>query len=169
MEISGGSYSSDPSAYVVDSKIAVAADGMYGIQDKNTDTPAEVVAGEPEVEATPGIDKKVTEAVAKTEATGLTGEANGEANTNTVTVDAGKKALQEKHIDTEGKTVTIVVQPYLDIKVDSYSNTEMKLDITPMVRTVATTADVDKNGTIILEGGEKNAVARGNGDRKSTV
>ncbi len=27
-----------------------------------------------------------------------------------------------------------------------------------MVRTVATTADVDKNGTIILEGGEKNAV-----------
>ena len=158
MEISGGSYSSDPSAYVVDSKIAVAADGMYGIQDKNTDTPAEVVAGEPEVEATPGIDKKVTEAVAKTEATGLTGEANGEANTNTVTVDAGKKALQEKHIDTEGKTVTIVVQPYLDIKVDSYSNTEMKLDITPMVRTVATTADVDKNGTIILEGGEKNAV-----------
>ena len=145
MEISGGSYSSDPSAYVVDSKIAVAADGMYGIQDKNTDTPAEVVAGEPEVEATPGIDKKVTEAVAKTEATGLTGEANGEANTNTVTVDAGKKALQEKHIDTEGKTVTIVVQPYLDIKVDSYSNTEMKLDITPMVRTVATTADVDKN------------------------
>ena len=155
--ISGGRFSFDPSDYVTEGKIAVAEDGMYGIQDKNT-TAAEVVAGEPEVKAADGIGESVTQAVAKTEATGLTGEANGEANTNTVTVDAGKKALQEKHIDTEGKTVTIVVQPYLDIKVDSYSNTEMKLDITPMVRTVATTADVDKNGTIILEGGEKNAV-----------
>ena len=51
-----------------------------------------------------------------------------------------------------------MVQPYLDITVESYGTKEMKLDITPMVRTVATTADVDKNGTIILEGGEKNAV-----------
>ena len=155
--ISGGRFSFDPSDYVTEGKIAVAEDGMYGIQDKNT-TAAEVVAGEPEVEAAPGIDEDVTKAVAKTEATGLTGEANGEANRNTVTVDAGKEALQEQNIDIEGKTVTIVVQPYLDITVESYGTKEMKLDITPMVRTVATTADVDKNGTIILEGGEKNAV-----------
>ena len=156
--ISGGRFSSDPSAYVVDGKIAVAEDGMYGIQDKNTDTPAEVVAGEPEVEAAPGIDKKVTEAVAETEATGLTGEANGEANTNTVTVEAGTEALKKENIIVTDKNVTIVVQPYLDITVESYDTKEMKLDITPMVRTVATTANVDNAAPIILEGDEKNAV-----------
>ena len=100
----------------------------------------------------------MTQAVAKTEATGLTGEANGEANTNTVTVEAGTEALKKENITVTDKNVTIVVQPYLDITVESYDTKEMKLDITPMVRTVATTADVDKNGTIILEGGEKNAV-----------
>ena len=155
--ISGGRFSFDPSDYVTEGKIAVAEDGMYGIQDKNT-TAAEVVAGEPEVKAADGIGESVTETVAKTEATGLTGEANGEANTNTVTVEAGTEALKKENITVTDKNVTIVVQPYLDITVESYDTKEMKLDITPMVRTVATTADVDKNGTIILEGGEKNAV-----------
>ena len=155
--ISGGRFSFDPSDYVTEGKIAVAEDGMYGIQDKNT-TAAEVVAGEPEVKAADGIGESVTQAVAKTEATGLTGEANGEANTNTVTVEAGTEALKKEDITVTDKNVTIVVQPYLDITVESYGTKEMKLDITPMVRTVATTADVDKNGTIILEGGEKNAV-----------
>ena len=156
--ISGGRFSFDPSDYVTEGKIAVAEDGMYGIQDKNTDTPAEVVAGEPEVEAAPGIDEKVTEAVAETEATGLTGEANGEANTNTVTVEAGTEALKKENITVTDKNVTIVVQPYLDITVESYDTKEMKLDITPMVRTVATTANVDNAAPIILEGDEKNAV-----------
>ena len=157
--ISGGRFSFDPSDYVTEGKIAVAEDGMYGIQDKNT-TAAEVVAGEPEVKAADGIGESVTQAVAKTEATGLTGEANGEANTNTVTVDAGKKALQGKRILTRRRVRPSLswCSPIWISQVDSYSNTEMKLDITPMVRTVATTADVDKNGTIILEGGEKNAV-----------
>ena len=75
-----------------------------------------------------------------------------------MTVEAGTEALKKENITVTDKNVTIVVQPYLDITVESYDTKEMKLDITPMVRTVATTADVDKNGTIILEGGEKNAV-----------
>ena len=62
--ISGGRFSFDPSDYVTEGKIAVAEDGMYGIQDKNT-TAAEVVAGEPEVKAADGIGESVTQAVAK--------------------------------------------------------------------------------------------------------
>ena len=155
--ISGGRFSFDPSDYVTEGKIAVAEDGMYGIQDKNT-TAAEVVAGEPEVKDADGIGESVTQAVAKTEATGLTGEANGEANTNTVTVEAGTEALKKENITVTDKNVTIVVQPYLDITVESYDTKEMKLDITPMVRTVATTANVDNAAPIILEGDEKNAV-----------
>ncbi len=89
------------------------------------------MAGEPEVKAADGIGESVTEAVAKTEATGLTGEANGEANTNTVTVEAGTEALKKENITVTDKNVTIVVQPYLDITVESYDTKEMKLDITP--------------------------------------
>ncbi|MCQ4721045.1 hypothetical protein NE659_27750, partial [Flavonifractor plautii] len=49
----------------------------------------------------------------------------------------------------------IAVAVYLDIQIGLHHDSD---GLTPMVRTVATTADVDKNGTIILEGGEKNAV-----------
>ena len=162
--ISGGTFSSDPSAYVVPDKIAlVQNNGMYTIETASK-TAAEVVAGESEVKAAEGITEEVANALANTTAAGLTGEANTEANNNTVTVDQGTTALKEANLkeDNDGKTVTIVVQPYLDIEVTAYAadssdtttpNT-MTLDITPMVRTVATTDPDD------IELGEegKNAV-----------
>ena len=168
--ISGGTFSSDPSAYVAPGKIAlVQNNGMYTIADKNTEAPAEVVAGEPAVALGSGVpeDKQedVKKAVANIEAAGLTGEANTEANNNTVTTTDGKNALENAGVTVnEGTdTVTIVVQPYLDITVTGYSaNAEtttpntMTLDITPMVRTVATTdpdnielGDKDKNAVVM--------------------
>ena len=166
--ISGGTFSSDPSAYVAPGKIAlVQNNGMYTIADKNTEAPAEVVAGEPAVELGSGVpsDKQedVRTAVAGIEAAGLTGEANHEANSNDVTKADGEEALKKEGVTVaEGDNVTIVVQPYLDIEVTKYSadasappNT-MTMDITPMVRTVATTADLDNGEGIYLEDDETN-------------
>lgn len=162
--ISGGTFSSDPSAYVAADKIAlVQNNGMYTIETASENV-AEVVAGEPAVELGDGVPQgqqgAVKTAVEGIEAAGLTGEANSEANNNTVTAEQGKNALTSAGVTVDTcDTVTIVVQPYLDIEVNAYEadssdtttpNT-MTLDITPMVRTVATTADVDQGGEIYLE------------------
>ena len=170
--ISGGTFSSDPSAYVVPDKIAlVQNNGMYTIETASK-TAAEVVSGEPEVKAAEGIAGEVKNALANTTAAGLTGEANTEANNNTVTTTDGKNALENAGVTVNNNTVTIVVQPYLDIEVTEYSadasappNT-MTMDITPMVRTVATTANVasNPNAEIILKpesGKTQNAVQIG--------
>ena len=76
----------------------------------------------------------------------LTDAAKSVAENNTVTVEDGKAALEDAKIPvTDTDTVTIVVQPYMDIAItdvtinDDGSKT-LTLDITPMYRTVATTA-----------------------------
>lgn len=172
ISISGGSFSSDPSAYVTEKYIALVENGQYVVQEKSDDTePATVVGGAPEttVSGVPNDQKEaVEEAVNGIQAEGLTGEANAEVNTNTVTADQGKDALKKDNVNVEeGATVTIVVQPYLQIEVTGYKASEgastpntMTLDITPMVRTVATTATVspDDPDAIKLEGEGKNAV-----------
>ena len=162
--ISGGRFSSDPSAYVVDGKIAVAEDGMYGIQEK-AGTAAEVSEGEPDVDVPESLKEHAEElekALAGVDTTGLTGEANDVANDNQVTEKQGAEELN-KDPDISGvnpEDVTIVVQPYLDIDVKSYEPGEsLVLDITPMVRTVATTANALDD--IKLDGSGKNAVTVG--------
>ena len=172
ISISGGTFSSDPSAYVTEEYIALIENGQYVVQEKSDDTePATVVGGAPEttVSGVPDDQKEaVKAAVNQIQAEGLTGEANAEVNTNTVTADQGKDALKKDNVNVEeGATVTIVVQPYLQIEVTGYKASEgastpntMTLDITPMVRTVATTATVspDDPDAIKLEGEGKNAV-----------
>ena len=183
ISISGGSFSSDPSAYVAEKYIALVENGQYVVQEKGENVqPAEVVAGAPDTTVS-GVDKedveKVENAVNGIQAEGLTGEANAEAGTNTVTAEAGATAINaDEDIegeDVEASAVTIVVQPYLQIEVTGYKTSEdtdtpntMTLDITPMVRTVATTADLDNNGKIYLktEGeNEKNAVIMEDGKK----
>ena len=175
ISISGGSFSSDPSAYVAEKYIALVENGQYVVQEKGENVqPAEVVAGAPDTTVS-GVDEedveKVKTAVNGIQAGGLTGEANAEAGTNTVTADAGATAINNDEDingeDVEASAVTIVVQPYLQIEVTGYKASEgastpntMTLDITPMVRTVATTATVspDDPDAIKLEGEGKNAV-----------
>lgn len=180
ISISGGSFSSDPSAYVTEKYIALVENGQYVVQEKSDDTePATVVGGAPEttVSGVPDTQKEaVKAAVNQIQAEGLTGEANAEVNTNTVTADQGKDALKKDNVNVEeGATVTIVVQPYLQIEVTGYKASEgastpntMTLDITPMVRTVATTADLDTNEGIYLETegeNQKNAVVMETGKK----
>lgn len=183
ISISGGSFSSDPSAYVTEKYIALVENGQYVVQEKSDDTePATVVGGAPEttVSGVPDTQKEaVKAAVNQIQAEGLTGEANAEASTNTVTADDGAKAINADEgitgSDVEASDVTIVVQPYLEIEVTGYKTGEdadtpntMTLDITPMVRTVATTADLDTNEGIYLETegeNQKNAVVMETGKK----
>lgn len=69
---------------------------------------------------------------------------------NTVTVDVGTTALNGNNATKveSGETVTIVTQSYLNIRVTEYNvptdgAATMKLSITPMYRTVATTANMN--------------------------
>lgn len=85
--ISGGRFSSDSSTYVVDSKIIVAEDGMYGIQEE-VGTVAEASEGEPDVDVPESLKEHAEElekVLAGVDTTGLTGGANDVANDNQVT------------------------------------------------------------------------------------
>ena len=116
-------------------------------------------------ETAPEEDKALAVAVAKkldqltVEQKVLEAEAETVANKNEVTTTDGTKELAEAGVDVENKTVTIVVQPYLDIQVLNATATATEttkknfvLDVTPMYRTLATTADKDNLDSMVVEG-----------------
>ncbi len=180
ISITGGYFTSDPSAYLAEGKAAVASDkdGYAYMVGTAGDTPAQVVAGEAEVTPDLGEDAteqetkfagQVAEALTDPDTGGIAVPSIGQdlnsaagtvANQNTVTADTtvedGKTVQEALDALDESTTVsdediTIVVQPYLDIKVtdvsiDNEAGTKtVTLDITPMYITVATTADLDGN------------------------
>lgn len=144
--ISGGYFTSDPSDYVATGYYAGESDNpAYAYQVKENENegskPAEVVAAEPTVDAAKNIPESVTNALSGTEAT-LDAAAKEQAAKNTVDTTEAKTALTTAGIDITGKTVTVVVQPYLAMEAKSYDGTNgtMTVDIKAMYRTVATTA-----------------------------
>lgn len=165
VSISGGYFTSDPSDYVADGYYAGESDNpAYAYQVKknnNTDSkPAEVVAAEPAVDTENfnGNDaEKVAAALAGTEAT-LDAAAKEQAAKNTVDADTAEEALEDASINVGTDTVTVVVQPYLEMKATGYSDDAavktMTVDIKAMYRTVATTAklDGDEPEDIIVQG-----------------
>ena len=168
LTITAGYFTSDPSGYLAEGKAAVESDkaGYNYMVAEATTTPAEVVPAAPEANVNPaltGEDKTAAEAIqnALTPETvtgdGVSAAANSVANQNTVTANDEVLAKLNAAIG-QGNTATadnttIVVQPYMDIAiedVDAQAQT-VTLEITPMYRTVATTADVEHNGNIVLE------------------
>ena len=118
-------------------------------------------------ETAPEEDKELAAAVAKkldqltVEQKVLEAEAETVANKNEVTTTDGTKELAEAGVDVENKTVTIVVQPYLDIQVLNATATATEttkknfvLDVTPMYRTLATTADKNDLDSMVVKGEE---------------
>ena len=160
LTISGGHYTVDPSAYLATDYAAAASnkDGYVYQVVKATNTPAEVVPEAPKVEnklpedasqedqqlaeeisvALQGDDNKV-----RIEEDVMKAAAGTVASQNTVTTAQGEQALENGNISvSDGDTVTIVVQPYLDVTLTNATSGEQKsftADITPMYRTVATT------------------------------
>lgn len=160
LEVTGGYFTSDPTAYLATDKAAVESDlaGYNYKVDVAKNEKADVAAAKPEV-STPvltGVDKEaantVSSALSNSTDTvignGLTAAANTIANNNTVSQADATDALKQKEITTEGQTVRIVVQTYMNINIKNIDTTSadkktLSLDITPMYRTVATTANTD--------------------------
>ncbi len=194
IEISGGYFTSDPSAYLAEGKAAVESDNskyayMVGTKGANA---AEVVIAAPEAKVELPADaseeqketaENVTDALkdptappqVSTEA--LDAAAKTIANSNTLTPEdeAVKTALDG--IAGENDEITIVVQPYLDIKVTDVQITgtganqtkTVTLDIAPMYKTVATTADLSNSGEIKTTGNDKNAAEIPGASGKLTI
>ncbi len=76
-------------------------------------------------------------------------------------LETGKNKLEQEGIKGDDATVEIVYQPYLDVKATAYDNENKSLtvDITPMVRILATTDAEDIKYD--ADNGDKNAVVLG--------
>ena len=162
--VSGGYFTSDPTAYLATGKAAVESDLAgynYKVANKSN-APATVAPAAPTVDinklpeeqretATQIANKLDSNAVT---GNGLTAAAKTVANNNTVNQTEATNALTKEGITpTTGQTVRIVVQTYMDIDITAIDNSSDKktltLDITPMYRTVATTATNDSNITLV--------------------
>ncbi len=162
--ISGGYFTENPSAYLAEGKVIETSDIAgygYKVVEKNEDITVEttVTAGETKVDtgdvvipdgATFEANANDIEAAAAT----LTNDAK------VVDEDAAKEALGVEDTDTD-TTVTVIVEPYLDIKITEYDEEDktMTLKIEALYNVVATTATGDEE--VKTEGDDKNAVVIG--------
>lgn len=164
--ISGGYFTSDPSAYCVSGKTGIPSnDSNYpftvGILTANVD----VAPADPQVKVDDTIPDNVKETAAaaanaatNTSATGLEAIGGSEATKVTATdVTNATSKLTSDGVTVGENSVTLYVQPYLDITVtgakvnEQQKATELSLSITPMVKKVASTA---KNADDIALTGE---------------
>ena len=167
--ISGGYFTSDPSAYLAADKGLVTSDQSafaYKVGDRDTDVKTAVTAGEAAVTIPEGVsgitENKVKNAakVANTTKTLTdTVAASGMTNDPAVvgTEAAAKAALSANNITVNtGDTVTVVVQPYLEVNVKSAGTGKLTLEISAKYNVVATTGDsvtIDPDKTVTLKSG----------------
>ena len=163
--ITGGYFTSDPSAYVADSYISVTSDKSgydYMVVEK-TNTGSIVVkpaVAEPEVNVSDKIsenDKTAVENAAKSVSAPTLGAA---AADEAQKIDEDKAtALVNSATEVTGETSTkkLYVQTALKVEPTAYDaeNKTLALEITPQYRIVASTAD--KADNIELSGNSKNA------------
>ena len=153
-------------------------DDTYTVVER-PETAAEVVADTPSVTLPEGLGETDQNAAAEVKGaledridlvtgTGINAAATTVANNNTVSDEKGKQALTDDGVVVgSDDQVTIVIQPYMDVVIEGLSieNQTIALDITPMYKTVATTADLSNpDDEIVLagsEGGIANAVQIG--------
>ena len=176
ISISGGYFTTDPSAYCVAGKTGVAsgnADYPWTVGEKSA-TKAEVATGAPAVEASKDAakteaDKELLQktetalAAAKVAGNGVEIAAAKVANDNKVTAneDVVRKLNDAVGSGATAENTNIVIQTYMDMKITNVDATaeqpSITIDIQPMYRTVATTANVNNNEKIVLES-DTNAV-----------
>ena len=174
LSISGGLFTSDPSDYCADNLTGVPSGNTtypWAVGTKSA-TKADVAVGaptvnEPDVSYAAGSKEKtlldnaqtalMTTAPAVT-GTGVETAASAAANKNTVT--ANDEVVTKLNNQMNGTSATkvntnIVIQTYMDITITGVDATENKqsisVEIQPMYRTVATTADVNNGDEIVLK------------------
>lgn len=178
--ITSGYFTSDPSEYCDDGLTGVANTGSnsstypFTVGESKVKVETAVAAGEPEVSVPANVEnvtKETVEAAVKAEATQtslqdaakLAGLSNNEDVVGTE--DAAKEALGAAGVTIDGETVTVVVQPYLDVAVKSATTTgetkSMTVEISAKYNVIATTADDPED--IELEGNDENATTLDSG------
>ena len=167
--ISGGYFTSDPSAYLAADKGLVTSDQSafaYKVGDRDTDVKTAVTAGEATVTIPAGVAgitentvKNAAKAADTTKTLTDTVAASGMTNDPAVvgTEAAAKVALSAENISVNnGETVTVVVQPYLEVNVKSAVAGKLTLEISAKYNVVATTsnpATIDSAKTVTLKSG----------------
>lgn len=184
--VNGGYFTDDPTPYLAEDKIAVTSTEpgyAYTVDEKSANA-AEVEVAAPEIsseapayeegsaekELVDEVGTALTNTAPELETAVLTAAAYDVANENTVTLDDATKALEDAEITVEdGATVSVVIQPYMNVTIKEVSvegdAKAFTLDITPMYKTVATTANLAAGGEIVLDdedGKTVNAVEIGN-------
>ena len=176
--VSGGYFTSDPSAYLADDLVAVPSDmpGYAFTVGEAVETEVEPAVGNPTVEMGNGIkdeDKDTIETVAKTVTAG-SGELAAAANDMLKDADDSKEAAIKEYQNSEiegasgANNVNVYAQTYLSVTPTAYDSTNktLTMDITPMYRVVASTKDnpedikvvgeVDEGANaVVLDGSEK--------------
>ena len=178
--VSGGYFTSDPSKYLAEGKAAVPSDvaGYAFTVGQAADTDVAPAVGSPNVELGEEIKENdrnaVTDVAESVKVNG--GELTAAANSVLEQVTGEQITAAESAIRADGSgvavgdndTVTVYAQTYLDITPTSYDSEDgtLTMDITPMYRVVATTADSadgikvvgETEGTpnaVVLDGSEK--------------
>jgi hypothetical protein len=147
-------FTSDPSAYLAADKGLVTSDQSafaYKVGDKATNVKTAVTAGEATVTIPAGVAgitedtvKNAAKAADTTKTLTDTVAASGMTNDPAVvgTEAAAKVALSAENISVNnGETVTVVVQPYLEVSVKSADAGKLTLEISAKYNVVATTGD----------------------------
>ncbi len=182
ISITDGHFTADPGAFLAEGKTVVESTEsgyLYTVTDKADDA-AEVVVAGPEintdVEYNEGSnEKELADAVGSALADGdpaldesaLSAAAGAVANQgHPVTEEILSQLNDAISTDVEADDVTMVVQPYMDIRITGVSvgddsSKTITLDITPMYSMIATTADVAQGEQIELDGASVNAVKIG--------
>ena len=170
--VSGGTFTSDPSAYCATGKTGIVSGNVYTVGDIATNVevapaaPAASAATDGKTEQVATAMKSAATAIGSDNTTveGLTAVGGTEASK--VTTDDVTKAAEDLKAagvtPSAEQTVTVYVQPYLDIKVtdakiDSGNTTELTMEINPMIKKVASTATNAKDINLPTDEGTTNA------------
>ncbi len=177
VSVSGGYFTVDPSAYCVTGKTGVPSGNKeYPFTVGDVAANVEVAPAEPAASAdTNGKSDDVKTAMEntvhaitgadnKTEIIGMDAIGGNEAAkvTPTDVANAGT-TLSNNGVSTENKTVTVYVQPYMDITVkdavvgENGAMTSVTLDIVPKVKKIASTADKADKINLPEDAGTTNA------------
>lgn len=177
ISISGGYFTVDPSAYCAEGKTGVASGNKeYPFTVGDVAANVEVAPAAPAASAdTNGKSDDVKNAMKntvnaitgtdnKTEIIGMDAIGGNEAAKVTPTdVANASTTLSNNGVSTENKTVTVYVQPYMDITVkdavvgENGAMTSVTLDIVPKVKKIASTADTADGINLPEDAGTTNA------------
>ncbi|HIV02056.1 MAG TPA: S-layer homology domain-containing protein [Candidatus Aphodoplasma excrementigallinarum] len=158
--ITGGTFTKDPSAFVADDSMAVGSSDIYTIEEKPAlqDAQVEISAGIPVADVAEGVELPQgfdTALLATAAADGLTGSV-GAVVKNEVDDELVNSAIEQLQPQ-QDETVTIVVEPYLQLSVTGYDgeNGSMTYDIKAMYNIKATTAaaeeDRNEENTVVMD------------------